>query len=320
MKPRVFNTINVNYQKRLFTKSSSNIPKLKDEIHYYLGLPKKIAAFFPKLIDYHKDFSSYTMEFIPYQNFSELISSHKISVFRGRKVLTQLMIILDNLHRFKPQVMTHCLDVQNFYIEKTIKRIEALSQCRTMSTLVHTPETFINGQRYQSFHTLKNQFIQLIQQYVDQDTQLTIIHGDFCFSNILYNPQNHDIRLIDPRGSFGATGVYGHAYYDYAKILHCLHGRYDCLVGGLYTLTEVSPHNFIFTKPISPLLDKLHQFYKSLLLRQRINIKFLYLIEASLFLSMSVLHYEDEKRQKALYLTGIMILNKFIENAHENMY
>ena len=51
-----------------------------------------------------------------------------------------------------------------------------------------------------------------------------------------------------------------------------------------------------------------------------IEIKYLYLIEASLFLSMVSLHYEDPQRQKALFLNGIIILNEYFEGKYENLY
>jgi hypothetical protein len=53
-----------------------------------------------------------------------------------------------------------------------------------------------------------------------------LIHGDSQFSNILYDPATKTLNLIDPRGYFGNTHIYGLKCYDYGKIGYALSG-YD---------------------------------------------------------------------------------------------
>lgn len=320
MQARAFNSIDIDHKQGLFTKSSFNVAKLKDEINYYLSLPKMIALYFPQLVDYKKDYTAYTMEYIPYDNFSELIHSNQITVQEGKIVLSKLLTMLDKLHDCKATADKDYRDIQDFYINKTINRVNDLSKDSELGELSKRSKIVVNGKAYKSFDQLREQFMATIRAHINENTLVSVIHGDFCFSNILYKPSTQDIKLIDPRGSFVAAGVYGDTSYDYAKIMHCLHGRYDCMVKGSFTLNETSPGQFSFTKPSFTLIDELHQYYIKLLQERGINAKFLYLIEASLFLSMSVLHYEDKQRQKALFLTGLMILNDFFENKYENLH
>ena len=320
MQARAFNSINIDHKQGLFTKSSFNVAKLKDEINYYLSLPKIIALYFPQLVDYKKDFTAYTMEYIPYSNFSELIHSHQISLQEGKAVLEKLLHMLDKLHACKTTSQKNCQSIQDFYIKKTITRVDDLAKNPEFDCLTKQNSVTINGKSYRTFAALQDHFIKAIRSTINEETTVSVIHGDFCFSNILYHPNTQDIKLIDPRGSFIAAGVYGDTSYDYAKIMHCLHGRYDCMVKGDFTLDETEPGHFVFTKPSFKLVEELHNHYKKLLQQRGINVKFLYLIEASLFLSMSVLHYEDKLRQKALFLTGLMILNDFFENKNENLH
>ena len=36
------------------------------------------------------------------------------------------------------------------------------------------------------------------------------MHGDYCFSNIIFNHKDGIVKLIDPTGSFGSKiGIYG---------------------------------------------------------------------------------------------------------------
>ena len=54
----------------------------------------------------------------------------------------------------------------------------------------------------------------------------SIMHGDFCLSNILYDLRSRICKLLDPRGSFGASGIYGDPRYDVAKLYHSVYGLY----------------------------------------------------------------------------------------------
>ena len=52
-------------------------------------------------------------------------------------------------------------------------------------------------------------------------------HGDINGSNMLVDPKTFDVKLIDPRGYFGNTKLYGWQPYEYAKLLYCLYGYDD---------------------------------------------------------------------------------------------
>ena len=320
MQARAFNSISIKAREGLLTKSSCNVSKLKDEVNYYLNLPEKIAVFFPQLIDYKKDFSAYTVEYIPYKDLSELILSHKITEEEGEILLHKLVDVLDELHDYKPSTLKKNLNIEEFYTKKTLERIEALKSNETLSSLVEASSLMINGKKYKNFQGLQQDFIETIKSFVDRYAYLTAIHGDFCFGNILYCPLSGQIKLIDPRGSFGSAGIYGHPFYDYAKLLHCVHGGYDQIVTDKYELIEEKENCFIYQKSESALLKSLHKTYRHLLQERGIELEILYLIEASLFLSMATLHYEDPQRQKALFLNGIIILNEYFEGKYENLY
>ena len=70
----------------------------------------------------------------------------------------------------------------------------------------------------------------------DRPGMEAVMHGDFCFSNILYNARMQRIRVIDPRGYAvpGLHSVAGDARYDLAKLGHSILGRYDQIIAGRY--------------------------------------------------------------------------------------
>ena len=52
------------------------------------------------------------------------------------------------------------------------------------------------------------------------------IHGDCTFSNLMLREDGTPV-LIDPRGYFGYTEIYGDERYDWAKLYYSIVGNYD---------------------------------------------------------------------------------------------
>jgi hypothetical protein len=68
---------------------------------------------------------------------------------------------------------------------------------------------------------------------------LSVMHGDFCFSNLLYDSRVRRIRALDPRGQVGERpGIYGDLRYDLAKLAHSVVGRYDQIIAGRCVASE----------------------------------------------------------------------------------
>jgi hypothetical protein len=68
---------------------------------------------------------------------------------------------------------------------------------------------------------------------LDSARRESVMHGDFCFSNILYNARVRRIKAIDPRGGIGeVASLYGDPRYDLAKLAHSISGRYDQIIAG----------------------------------------------------------------------------------------
>jgi len=60
-----------------------------------------------------------------------------------------------------------------------------------------------------------------------------LMHGDFCFSNILYDSRVRRIKALDPRGLVGdRPTIFGDTRYDLAKLAHSVVGRYDQIIAG----------------------------------------------------------------------------------------
>ncbi len=168
----------------------------------------------------------------------------------------------------------------------------------------------INGAIYPGWKAAGPTIRTLLRQAAERCTT-TVIHGDLCCSNILYDPRTSLIKFIDPRGEFFEEGCYGDPRYDLAKLLHSFHGGYDFILHEMYQLTQLGDGRYELVllrsdgaREAETLLFQLLQEMGGGELRD------LLALEAHLFLTMLPLHCDDPKRQTALYLRGLMLLQE----------
>lgn len=139
------------------------------------------------------------------------------------------------------------------------------------------------------------------------------IHGDYCFSNILFDSSNYNFKLVDPRGRLNnEPTIYGDPRYDIAKLRHSIAGFYDFIVHGLFRLKE-NKTGFeyeIKTSVDYSILEMIFNKYAELNGYNPQEIKF---IEGLLFLSMIPLHKDNFSRQKVFYLKAIELLNDTVK-------
>ena len=114
-----------------------------------------------------------------------------------------------------------------------------------------------------------------------------MIHGDYCFSNLLYDVNSGVLRLIDPRGSWG-NNENGDIKYDMAKLRHSISGDYDYIVNDLFSYkingNEISYQ--VFDRDEN---NKVKAHFDNVI-SQKFNLEHIKLIEGLLFLSMVPLH------------------------------
>ena len=139
-----------------------------------------------------------------------------------------------------------------------------------------------------------------------------VMHGDFCFSNMLYDLRSDRIQLIDPRGIVGdETTIYGDLRYDIAKLGHSIVGRYDQIMGeGI--LVEQFAESFRLDIPVDSLRDWLEESFLAVSVDGwEFGAKEVKAAMVSLFLSMIPLHAEAPDRQKALFANGLRLFDQY---------
>jgi hypothetical protein len=123
----------------------------------------------------------------------------------------------------------------------------------------------------------------------------------------LYDQRNRIVRIVDPRGGFGAYDIYGDPRYDIAKLCHSIEGDYDFIVNSLFSL-EQADHELNFNVHLQHKHSQIKSlFRKRLLSKWKINYEQIKLIESLLFLSMVPLHADRFNSQLAFISRGLEI-------------
>jgi thiamine kinase-like enzyme len=174
-----------------------------------------------------------------------------------------------------------------------LKSMEAYGQQNSfMKTVIDKTKTRIKDIEIPIENKLVNEFIEDLQSsMVSIAPRPTLMHGDYCFSNLLYD-FNGNITMIDPRGE-----LYGDHYYEIAKMCHSILFDYDFVDAELY-VKEGSTYQ-LYNKgkePIKELFASMFNKYYS-----KDEREYILLICASLFLSMIPLHTHNRKNQEIYY-------------------
>jgi thiamine kinase-like enzyme len=167
---------------------------------------------------------------------------------------------------------------------------------------------YINNKMLKSWKLLKQDIFNKIEDLYSENDNC-FIHGDYCFSNLLYDINSGVLRLIDPRGVWGTTAN-GDFKYDIAKLRHSVVGDYDFIVNDLF-FVEVSENGFIYEIHNNETQKKIKNYFDKKVAKN-FDLNSIKLIEGLLFLTMVPLHSNSEERQIVMLAKAIEILNNLV--------
>ncbi len=306
---RNFNSIAYDDLRGQITKSSKNKEKIFNEINWFKNIPVDLQIFTPRLIDNKttRDVASYSLEFYGYQSLADFFVFGSLYPQIWHNIINKLLDII-NLFRTHKAYLPYSY-YHDIYYKKTLERLEKMETDRSWKKLKEQNEIFINGRKYNNI----NHFIKLLEKAVKKlyiKKEMTFIHGDLCLSNILFDPINRIFKFIDPRGHFGVASIYGDIKYDIAKLRHSFSGFYDFIISDTFEFKEESDSSFIFHNHTEKIHHEIADYFDAQLIKRGYDLEQIKLIEALLFLSMTPLHDDHPARQKAMYLTGIILINQ----------
>lgn len=321
MNARAFNALDVRDRRGVIRKTSANRAKLTDEIRWYLRLPKSLTHLAPRVLDYDLDPVDpfVEMEFYGYPALSDMLlyGAHDGGVWE--RVMAAVSDVLDLMgsHRLVPpdgRDLTTAL--RAVYQEKTAERIASLPASGLPALFTHDAVA-INGVSRPGLPAMVSLLPRLADAVGLYDcAHFTVIHGDFCLSNLLFDPRNCFLRCIDPRGRFGEYDIYGDPHYDLAKLSHSFVGGYDFMVNGLVRVNAQDSGEIHFDLLRQPRHLEIQALFRRWLARRcPDDMPRVRLIESLLFISMTPLHDDRPDAQIAMMATGLDMFGRLAEEA-----
>ncbi|NIE80921.1 capsular biosynthesis protein [Asaia sp. As-1742] len=301
---RAFNSLQITQS--TVRKLSEDRFKMKGEANWFESIPAAVQPYAARLLDKGENDSQafYTTEYQYAPNLSELYVFSSIGRVTWKKILTSCSEFLELC------ATTHSDAPREAYSRqlmggKTVERLERYA--RETGFDVTRPLTF-KGRAMPSLMTIAQEIEALITH--DPSARATLMHGDFCFSNILYNSRNSRISAIDPRGYVFADKleIWGDFRYDIAKFSHSVDGLYDFILAGRYTLTQQSEYDFNLEFDASPQRDWLQKSFAEMKIAGLSTAsRETRAIMTSLFVSMLPLHSDRPDRQKAFIANALRL-------------
>lgn len=301
---RHFNELTYDPLRNVITKKSKHIEAFRHQVRWYRQIPDDLAYFLPRIYDSSDgDEPSISMEFMSIPTLSELFVGDRLEIGAWNGVARKLSEILKLMDHYAFRSKLAEKLAEEVYIEKTQRRIRDFL---TQSPQASGWWVWSGGRRVDLAYVCEMLHAYSHSNSLTSVDRLTPIHGDLCFSNILYDHRVRQIKLIDPRGEFGVPGIYGDPRYDLAKLLHSYHGGYDFIVSDRFTarldtsgeLQCEFMDNQAWRHKITNILDE--QLFSDPVLKQQCQA-----IEALLFLSMLPLHSDSPQRQLAMAYVGL---------------
>lgn len=228
---RAFNTVRIDGLTA--RKSSEDTAKMRAEAHWLQAAPPAVQIYAARLLGFGLErgraFYETEYEYLPV--LSELFVHGEL----GRKPWLRIMGSCEDFLKALAGVRgdgSGDRALRTLAADKTIARLEAFARASGQSI---TAPLLYDGRPCPSLLEIAEALSPAMG--LASGRFECAMHGDLCFSNILWDSRVRRIKAIDPRGLVGEQPtLYGDLRYDLAKLAHSVVGRYDQIVAGRYRL------------------------------------------------------------------------------------
>lgn len=299
---RAFNELTIT--PKWIEKASVKNDKIAAEANWFDTLPYSLRDYIPQFMGSNSEQGkvSYRLEYLHLTALNELFVFSKLPPQVWQQILSGCIEFLSNCSKHEIGNESCANNLEVLFGEKTPSRLTEFCKSRKIN---------LNTEWY--FEKQKISLQQILSQsekYLPNSrANISVLHGDFCFSNILYDFRASKVKTIDPRGMTpdGKQTIYGDIRYDLAKLSHSILGLYDWIIAGYY---EVAIEGNNITLNIAD--DGVHRdtqqsFIQMVEQEFGITAQNLYAMQIQLFLSMLPLHADDMRRQNALFANAFRL-------------
>lgn len=295
-------------------KRSTDVAKIKREYTFLSMVDGSVLPFFLRPFAYAEEVregaatASYRLERLNVPDMA-------IQWIHGALPLPEFEAFLDRIETYfrvrpvKSVGRRAVADVSHAMYSAKVK--DRLGRLKTLPECTVVEQMLVQAQRPTTLNDLQQQWQRLADrlQALDASTTLAFTHGDPCFSNILYDRRVQQLKFIDPRGAETADDLFGHPYYDAAKLSHSVLGSYDFINHNLFEL-ELDNSLRVSLTLAAPDLREHQKAFARRMAGLGFDYRVMRLYEASLFLSMLPLHVDVPKKVVAFALTARAIMDE----------
>lgn len=312
---RVFNDLKIGGG--LVTKSGEDSRKIDSEAAWFHSLPPALAPYTARLVDRGHDAAGrawYTTEYEHLATLQELFVFGRLDHHVWSGILDSCAECLEafagtRVEGAGPRALVELA------VDKTRSRMDRFER-ENPGTLSGAGR--LNGVDAPPIREIAERMFALVESA--EPTRSCVMHGDFCFSNMMFSARTRRVRLIDPRGSIDdrVPSIAGDVRYDMAKLAHSVVGYYDLIVCNHFDLRSApsDPGDLHFEVHRATAHDRLARR----LLGMRVggiafNDPVVLATMVCLFISMLPLHVENKPRQRAFIANVQRLYLDFFEGA-----
>jgi hypothetical protein len=293
----------------VIAKHSEDARKIAGEADWFARLPGALRRFTPQLLSSGpspRGGHQYELELLRLIPLSDLFVFGQLPQLVWSSIFDACDDWLTSCRAY-PAPAGHIDRSRELYLPKTLQRLESFSRTRGFDI---EGDLAYGDRRVPGLRRIAERAAAAIPPLADGD--LSVIHGDFCFSNILYDHRSSAVKVIDPRGG---VDLHGDPRYDVAKLHHSVIGLYDFLLAGRYWFEEEGGRRFTIRFPIEPSHRDVQNLFAERRFAGGLSGADPAILAAStlLFLAMLPLHDDAPARQRAFVANALRL---FVELEH----
>lgn len=244
-------------------------------------------------------FEPFRIERIKGKNIFEYQS---LTLEQKKGILEKIINVLKELHSLDKKIPSSTQDCQLNYIDKTFERLDKV---RELIPFAKDEFIKINGEYLKNPLFIKDELIKKLKNIFPN--KFSIIHGDPTFSNLMLRANEIEPVLIDPRGYFGNSKIYGDVNYDWAKLYYSLVGNYDQFNNKNFAL-QIKEDDIYF-KVNSNNWEDVEDYFFEKTGCNKLSIK---LLHAVIWLSLTTYSWEDYDSICGAFYNGVIYLNEIL--------
>lgn len=313
---RAFNSLRIT--DGVVWKSGEATKKIQAESWWFKNIPPSLKRFIPQFIEDGKTSNNkpfYITEFVSCLPLNELYVYGRNTVHYWSKIFD---LIFSFMHSCKKNFPIDDLSVEHdvkngsesLFKEKTLSRLNEFAKNVNFDL---NASVVYKGNKLPSTIEIANI---CIEKSLNIPVINSVLHGDLCLSNIIYDSRTENIKVIDPRGLDFKNNfsIFGNQIYDVSKLLHSIIGMYDFIIADLYELSydEADGWSLNFNEDARYKDIQKNLMDRSIVVGQiTISMEMVIAPTILLFLSMIPLHYDKPDRQKAMLVNAYRLYSTY---------